>query len=75
MKERRGSEDELESTFLALLIYMRGTARYRSTYILSMVSGCHGGHTSFMLHAYSSACLSNYQICHRHWDRPAKDPF
>jgi hypothetical protein len=37
-KERRGIEDELESTFLALLIYMRGTARYRSTYILSMVS-------------------------------------
>jgi hypothetical protein len=70
MKERRGSEDELESTFLALLIYMRGTARYRSTYVLSMVSGCHGGHTSFMLQAYSSACLSNYQICRRHWDQP-----
>jgi hypothetical protein len=32
-------EDELESAFLALLIYMRGTARYRSTYALSTVSG------------------------------------
>jgi hypothetical protein len=37
----RGRErgDELESAFLALLIYMRGTARYRSTYVLSTVSG------------------------------------
>jgi hypothetical protein len=32
-------EDELESAFLALLIYMRGTARYGSTYGLSTVSG------------------------------------
>jgi hypothetical protein len=70
VKERRGSEDELGSTFLALLIYMRGTARYRSTYILSMVYNCHGGHTSSMLHTYSSACLSNYQICRRYQDRP-----
>ena len=32
-------EDEMESAFLALLIYMRGTARYGSTYVLSTVSG------------------------------------
>jgi len=29
----------LVSAFLALLIYMRGTARYGSTYVLSTVSG------------------------------------
>jgi hypothetical protein len=35
----RVRENELESAFLALLIYMRGTARYGSTYVLSTVSG------------------------------------
>ena len=38
MRERE-REGQLESAFLALLIYMRGTARYGSTYVLSMVSG------------------------------------
>ena len=33
------SKDELESAFLALLIYMRGTARFWSTYNLSTMSG------------------------------------
>jgi len=37
--KKRMKEDELESAFLALLIYMRGTARYGSTYVLSTVSG------------------------------------
>jgi hypothetical protein len=31
-------KDELESPLLALLIYIRGTARHRSTYVLFMVS-------------------------------------
>jgi hypothetical protein len=40
VREReRVREGELESAFLALLIYMRGTARYGSTYVLSTVSG------------------------------------
>jgi len=37
-KKKGMKEDELESAFLALLIYMRGTTRYGSTYVLSTVS-------------------------------------
>jgi hypothetical protein len=38
-EEEEKKEYELECTILALLIYMRGTARYGSTYVLSTVSG------------------------------------
>ena len=37
--KKRMKEDELESAFLTLLIYMRATAEYRFTCILSTVSG------------------------------------
>ena len=40
IKESKKEEDELESPFLALVMHMgRWTARFRSTHVLSTVSG------------------------------------
>jgi hypothetical protein len=38
-KKKDEGEDEFESAFLALLIYMIAMGRYRSTYVISTVSG------------------------------------